>query len=257
MPAPPRPAASAAAADWLRGRVDFTGPSWVTATVGPGFAAYARILHPLGDEPDSPRWRDVAAANRRTLHPSARWEHISRPPGRPIPPFPTGRGYPGEPGTGDLRPVFLRPLCELLAAHTTTADRCSFAIWDGWGWWHQSSAILQATPAGTVRPEIEAPPDAWQLDPGAPRVDLPLGRSYLLYEGGVQDALRFGSWITATWFGEQSPSFFWPDDHAWCVATEVDVDSTLVGGSAALVEAIVAEPALEALAIDADAPFLA
>ncbi len=57
-----------------------------------------------------------------------------------------------------------------------------------------------------------------------------------------------------------SPSLIWPADHSWLVASEVDFDSTLVGGSAALVEAIVESPNLEAwrvqptdsLAFDAD-----
>jgi hypothetical protein len=56
------------------------------------------------------------------------------------------------------------------------------------------------------------------------------------------------------------PNLIWPADHSWFVASEVDFDSTLVGGSAELVETIVQCPALEAwqveptdsLAIDAD-----
>lgn len=227
----------------------------MTDTVGAGFAAYARIFHPLGDELDSRRWRDVAAGNERVMHPSAQWEHITSPPGRPIPEHQTGRGYPGAPDWGDLRPVFLRPLCELVAVHTTTPDRCWFAIWEGWGWWHGPTPIIQATRSGTVPPAVDYAPDSWQLDHRAPRFDMPFGRTYLLYQGTAHDAARFGWWITASWFDAQSPSLFWPDDHAWCVATEIDFDTTLVGGSPALIESIIDSPALEALAIAADAPY--
>src|SRR6185312_13427804 len=109
--------------------------SWVTNTVGVGFAAYARVFHPLGDEPDALRWQDVASKNGRIMHASAEWEHISCPPVRPIPRHPVGRSYPGGPAWGNLRPVSLRPLCDLLAAHTSTPDRIWFAVWEGWGWW--------------------------------------------------------------------------------------------------------------------------
>jgi len=46
-------------------------------------------------------------------------------------------------------------------------------------------------------------------------------------------------------FDPQSPNLFWPSDRAWCVATEIDLDSTYVGGSRALVEAILADGRLE------------
>jgi hypothetical protein len=42
-----------------------------------------------------------------------------------------------------------------------------------------------------------------------------------------------------------SANLFWPADRSWCVATEVDFDSTLVGGDTALIAAILAAPELE------------
>jgi hypothetical protein len=58
----------------------------------------------------------------------------------------------------------------------------------------------------------------------------------------------------------QSPNIFWPADRTWCVASEIDFDSTLVGGSARLIEAILNTPELDtwpvgpddSLAYDAD-----
>jgi hypothetical protein len=44
----------------------------------------------------------------------------------------------------------------------------------------------------------------------------------------------------------QSPNLWWPDDRSWCVATEVDFSWTYVGGSHALIERVLADPALEA-----------
>jgi hypothetical protein len=48
----------------------------------------------------------------------------------------------------------------------------------------------------------------------------------------------------------EAPNLLWPADHAWFMASEVDFDSTLVGGSAQLIQAIIGSPALEALAIE-------
>jgi hypothetical protein len=47
----------------------------------------------------------------------------------------------------------------------------------------------------------------------------------------------------------------WPADHSWLVATEIDFDSTLVGGPQVLIDALVASAELEVLQIDADAQY--
>ena len=54
------------------------------------------------------------------------------------------------------------------------------------------------------------------------------------------------------WFLPQSPDLIWSSDHSWCVATEIDFDSTLLGGDAALVDAVLADPALDAWPIDSE-----
>jgi hypothetical protein len=50
----------------------------------------------------------------------------------------------------------------------------------------------------------------------------------------------------------QSPNQWWSDDHSWCVATEIDFDSTLVAGSRALVDAVLADERLEAFVVGPD-----
>jgi hypothetical protein len=61
-----------------------------------------------------------------------------------------------------------------------------------------------------------------------------------------------GHQVTEEWFVPQSPNLLWPVDPSWCVATEIDFDSTLVGGSARLIEAVLADPRLEALPVRPD-----
>jgi hypothetical protein len=53
--------------------------------------------------------------------------------------------------------------------------------------------------------------------------------------------------LEAPW---QSPNLWWPDDHAWCVATEIDLKSTYVSCDEACAAEILARAELEALTID-------
>ena len=48
----------------------------------------------------------------------------------------------------------------------------------------------------------------------------------------------------------QSPNIWWPDDRAWCVATEIDLQSTYVGGPVACIRAILDNPNLEAYPVN-------
>jgi hypothetical protein len=57
--------------------------------------------------------------------------------------------------------------------------------------------------------------------------------------------------VTEEWLDPQSPSLLWPVDRSWCLATEIDFDSTLVGGSRELVDALLQAPGLEVWAVDA------
>jgi len=46
------------------------------------------------------------------------------------------------------------------------------------------------------------------------------------------------------------PELSWPQDRSWCAATEIDFDSTLVAGSTALIDAVVADSGLEAWPVE-------
>ena len=92
-----------------------------------------------------------------------------------------------------------------------------------------------------------------------PRLELP-GRSYVLFRAGVQEFANPLWELDAPWrdrVAEQhgwdpsahSPAYVWPGDHAWVVTCEVDFDSTVVAGSIEVVEAVLAEPGIEALRI--------
>ena len=87
-----------------------------------------------------------------------------------------------------------------------------------------------------------------QLDLHAAQFDLP-GRQYNLFTGILDQALHIEYWATDDWFLPRSPNLFWPDDRSWCVTSEIDFDSTLVGGSIGLIDEILANDRLEAWSI--------
>jgi len=54
----------------------------------------------------------------------------------------------------------------------------------------------------------------------------------------------------------QSPNLWWPDDHAWIVATEIDYAWSYVGGSQHLIDRVVSDDLLEAMPVLLDdSPF--
>ncbi|KRA25189.1 hypothetical protein ASD65_12725 [Microbacterium sp. Root61] len=87
------------------------------------------------------------------------------------------------------------------------------------------------------------------------RLRLP-GRDYLLFRGGISE-LTDTDWIRQVpWAGgesgteglapdAESPNLIWPADRAWVMVSEIDYDSTIVGGSSELIRALQADERLE------------
>jgi hypothetical protein len=232
------PSTEVTAADWLGPRLRRFG-SAVTAVVPDGFPAYVRILHPARRVADRPvRWAEVAAWSGRTMHRLAQFQAISRP----VVSAPTGPApWNGEPPPdGNLPAELLRILCGVLAEHTSTTESCCFCLWDGYGWLYGSPSVAIMGRRGSIPIPPAFPPEV--LD--GPRVRLP-GRDYLLFAGSLAAAPELGWASPGGGFFPQSPNLFWPQDLAWCVASEIDLFCTLVAGSEALAQALVDNPRLE------------
>ncbi|MCW2916674.1 MAG: hypothetical protein JWN52_4742 [Actinomycetia bacterium] len=267
-----RPVTDMSPGDWVTAGVGSFG-SGVGALVPRGFESYARILHPAESSEGEPvTWAAVAEWSGGTVHSRAQFAPMSRPrwETRGENGDLTGQGsgdeggrgpapWDEEPRAGELPSATLAALCEVLARHTSTPQRCWFCLWDGHGWINGSTAMAVLTASTNTDTDTGEGPTSGSGAPvppafppevlDGPRVHLP-GRDYFLLEGPLDAALELGHLIGEDFFDPQTPNLFWPDDHAWCVATEIDLDSTYVGGPAALVADLLADPRLEAWQVD-------
>ena len=76
----------------------------------------------------------------------------------------------------------------------------------------------------------------------AQRFNLP-NRGYLLMRGPLEEAKNIG-WVFSESFHPQSPNLLWPLDRQWILATEIDFNVTLIGGSQALISSILNQGSL-------------
>jgi hypothetical protein len=51
-----------------------------------------------------------------------------------------------------------------------------------------------------------------------------------------------------------NPNYWWPEDRAWCIVTDTDVDWAYVAGSAACIDEVLAVPATDAYATKPENP---
>jgi hypothetical protein len=238
------------AGDWI---TNATSQGRTVAGLVPAeFDAYARVFHPAyrpveGNEefePTAPnyvsglapagetrvtylrevRWSEVAAANGRSAHPAMEWTSI------------TGscrfRRHGEQPGLWTIPPeIGYMPwrvasvVSRVLGAHTGTPDLCWFGSWLGYG---DLPASLRLAPlvAGTrvVGGSIGKLPEVSFNDsadePALPKADF------------------------------RSPNLWWPHDRAWCVVSNVDLQSTFIGGARHCIQDLLLHADIEIMPID-------
>lgn len=242
----------------------------------------ARILSGLRDEQAT--WADTAAAFGTVLHPLAQWNRIVRTPEgedwrrRHAP---DGREF-SAPFEGDLPPGILAHVAEHLIAHTTTPDDGYAGVWEGYGgllgsfgstgrafltFTDDPDAAHAAMLAESIHDPFNSPYQkaVWQdgilsreISEGA-RLELPQ-RNHVLFAAPPR-AFADPDWVAfVPWSDKiaeergfppraQHPSLIWPADQAWILVSEIDFDSTVVGGSRALIAALCADERVEALPI--------
>ncbi len=179
----------------------------------------------MGDGREPVRWSTVAGWNGKTVHPLMQFEFIANlgsDPNYPDPPW----GH--HPKVGSVPEAECRALAGVLREFTSTPEACWFCLWEGFGNLDQ------------------------RLYRRASRVQS-AGRSYLLFRGLIDGVLAFINGCEPP-FWDDSPNIWWPEDRAWCVATDIDLVDTYVAGSLECIEALLGSPELESLPTDRDAP---
>jgi hypothetical protein len=204
-----------------------------------GFEAYVRVFHPFeGSYGYTRRWSEVGAEEGIQVGPDTEaleFDYLLENGG----PFPEEGAIPAH---------ICTTLVESLSAQTRSPDACRFAVWSGCGlldrpivpssappsWWERQrerrerekeSAALAAVP---------------QLEP-----HRGTGRGYFLFRGPIAAACSLEP--IENW--SVSPSFWWPEDRAWTVVTEIDGHSTYVGGTRRASDVLLASPELETIEV--------
>jgi hypothetical protein len=226
-----------AVAEWIASRLGELGS--VAGTAPDGFEAYVRVCHPADRDGRLYTWAQVASETGRTVHPVMQWHALVGASDYMNMRDSTWPG--GDPQRGNLEPSVLGPLCAVLGGHTATSEACLLGFWDGYGYidggWTMVAYSVGSGRTGGVRRD----PPAFSRD--RPTLALP-AREYFLFRGPIAAALE----MSARW--GQSPNLFWPEDRAWFMASEIDFDSTLIGGSSELARALLAEPELDAWPVE-------
>lgn len=226
-------------------------------------AQWSAIVRARGDEWEPNGWQQVQSADG--------WQYDA-------------------PEEGQLDAATVAALAEVLTARTTTPGDGVVALWEGHGGLlgfygempSRAFFTFEQTPEtddprhrGFLERTVRDPfnnvfrKPTWQAGmlpddvSQGPRLELP-ARAHVLFRGGVRELAR-PDWVEHVPWRDRvaeehgfapsalSPSLVWPADHAWVVVTEVDWDSTIVGGTAEAVAAVCADPRLEALELPADA----
>lgn len=260
-----------------------------------GFAAYARVLHPIsrdrpiatqswstideytyfdnvGDidallETQPTTWAAIATAFGRNMHSDVSFDDLlsSKDEHSTSGIAPDGWRYL-EPIEGDLESDTLAQIAAVLARNTSSPDNGVAAIWEGWGGLTSSAGFARFREASWYDIFRWRPFRFRRSHPGTgvlpyevsvgPRLEIHkgTGRSYILFEAGARSFMDEKWWEYAPWgdaiLTPNSPSMLWPADHAWFLATEIDFDSTLIAGSAKLIQDLLTTEGLEVLPVD-------
>lgn len=243
----------APAGAWIAKRM--TGDAGaVNSCVPDCFDAYARILHPPVSRDGLPTsWAHVAEVLGRTTHSLVQWHALV---GSKDPFSVRGSEWDGEgPLQGDLSPSQSATLRGVLADYTIGSNRCFFGLWTGWDWVESGNVRVNAKRLGKgdrgrvyIRADREADSSDFAFSPrdlDHSFLRLP-GRAYLVLAGPLSAAAQIGDPSGLDGFTVHSANLIWPTSRSWFVSSEIDFDSTLVGGSAELIDRVLNTPGLEA-----------
>lgn len=197
-----------APAEWIEPLLSEEDRPQVREMAPQGFGAYAQIFFPFAG-------RDIVRDGKVIGQEHITWTEMIRRNGR------IAHVQPGDPliqepggkrvrGYDELADEQFEALLPILARHTAS-PRSWFLLWDGFGDLDQQA--FRALP--TVRHSI---------------------RDFYLLSGphGAYEHLP------------HDPNYWWPDDRAWCLCTDVDLNDAYLAGSVACIDEVLTVPVLDA-----------
>ncbi|MFK5585100.1 hypothetical protein [Serinicoccus sp. LYQ131] len=108
------------------------------------------------------------------------------------------------------------------------------------------SAILDHCPgSGEILQGVWDGFGSWSEEPGSERP----ARGYYIF---TTPRAPFYAWPGMDPHWPQSANRIWPPDHNWFIATDIDLDSTLVAGPSSLADALLADERLETYELNYD-----
>jgi hypothetical protein len=232
-----QPAAGREHVAWIVGAM--AGREGVGLVVPDGFAAYVRIHHRIHN---GERWAEFAP--EYLVRGVEMYDYI-------------GSKLEFIDGDGNLDAEDVDALGPLLAAATETPNECHYALWQGWGWVHPrsmavSSSVQGCGGAGAIEQAFnEAMAPVWTFAAACPVEPWWGGRDMILFDGALDAVSTIGHWISADKpLQRQCPQWWWPDDRAWFVGTEIDDAWTYVAGDQSLIDEILVSQRWESMSVE-------
>lgn len=214
------------------------GRRGVDLVVPDGFEAYARIHHRIHN---GERWTDFAP------------EYLVR--GVEMYDF-IGTKLELIDGDGNLDAGDVDALVPLLEGATATPSICRYALWQGWGWEHRGSMSVLSSGDAAEKQAIravfdEAMAPVWTFAATCPVEPWWGGRDVILFDGPIEAVATIGYHSsTRTPLERQSPQWWWPEDRAWFVGTEIDHPWTYVAGNRTLIDEVLTSPHWESIRVE-------
>ncbi len=222
----------------------------VSSCIPPLFAAYAKILHPMYEDP--------AITDRKLTWDEEEKRHLLRPETDLQAILQRATLAYGAPDPdADPQPVSWALLAKRYGLqYTPTIDVSSFTrCFTGDSWPRYLSG-----PAEGYLPDAERDALAAILDQELKGADCYFHfwlmattaiESDLLYRGPLREVALFPDGIEAV---RLTPTHWFPPDRSWLVYSDYDATYTLVGGPVRLIELLLQDNRLEALQVSADTP---
>lgn len=229
--------------DWIESELssDF---GTVGAVVPARYEAFIRIFHPAATADGAPaQWADVAKSLGRVMHPKVQWHALV---GSSDAEGLSGSEWKGEPpDRGGVPRHLLEPLIEIIGS-MSRSELCYLGLWAGWTAVSTSMCAANRTD-NNQRLSVRRGRDLPGLHFELPRAS---GREFSLLRGPLAATSEVLHALDPSLDGGSLIHLAWPADRSWYLGSDIDWDSSVLGGSAELVHRVSCSNVVESLRIE-------